>query len=94
MQAVRFPAKESLAMSAQTFNVLVMGDATAARRVLLASLKASGFAAEKADNPYETLDAIRGRRFDLALPDIESLSGISSMDLCRFGRSGRPLGSC
>lgn len=66
----------------ETFNVLVMEQASAARCVLLASLEASGFAATQAHNPDETVDAIREGQFDLVLLDIEHLPAMSSVELC------------
>src|SRR5215831_20352261 len=80
-------------MSAELFKVMVMGDVAPARQALIGFLGAAGFTAEHGDASEEAFDAIRQREFDLALVDIENLSGISATELCDHIRaSGMPIG--
>ena len=70
-------------MSVEPFKVMVVGDAAPARHALIAILRAGGFVAEHGDGPDNALDAIRQRDYDVALFDIENLTGTSARELCQ-----------
>jgi two-component system, OmpR family, KDP operon response regulator KdpE len=80
-------------MSVEPFKAMVVGDVAPARHALVAVLRAGGFVAEHGDGPDNALDAIRQRDFDIALFDIESITGISARELCQQIRAnGKSIG--
>lgn len=79
-------------MSAETFKVMVVDDVASARQTTV-SLRASGFTAECGGNPEEAVAAIRRREFDLVVLDLDSISGMSCVELCHQIRAtGKPIG--
>jgi DNA-binding response OmpR family regulator len=80
-------------MPVEPSKVMVIDDVAPARHVLIGCLRVSGFAAEHGESSEDAVDAIRKREFDLALLDIENLSGISAPELCHQIRApGKPIG--
>lgn len=79
-------------VSTTAFNVLVVDDAPALRRVLRTSLRGRGFTVEEAATAQEALEAMKKRPFDLALIDI-NMPEVSGLELCRQVRAlGHPIG--
>ena len=76
-------------MSLKQSSVLVVDDERSLRKALRMSLAANGFAVEEACNGEEALGALRGRRFDLVLLDV-NMPGISGIDACRKIRGMSP----
>ncbi|MBZ5597344.1 MAG: response regulator transcription factor [Acidobacteriia bacterium] len=79
-------------MSTKQFSVLVVDDESPLRRVLLTSLRNSGFAVEEARTAEEALEVMKEQIFDLALLEI-NLAGMNGLELCREIRAlGQPIG--
>jgi two-component system, OmpR family, KDP operon response regulator KdpE len=70
-------------------SVLVVDDEPALRKVIQASLAASGFNVEEAGTGKDAVDAIRQRQFDIVLLDV-NMPGISGMEACRQIRALAP----
>jgi CheY-like chemotaxis protein len=80
-------------MPVEPFKVIVIDHVTPARHALVGFLRAGGLSAEHGHSPGAAVDAIRQRAFDLALLDIENLTGISATELCQQIRAtGKPIG--
>jgi two-component system KDP operon response regulator KdpE len=75
--------------SLQPSSVLIVDDEQVLRRTIRVALKASGFAVEEAGHGQEALEAIRRRRFDLVLLDI-NMPGLGGIETCRQIRSFAP----
>jgi two-component system KDP operon response regulator KdpE len=75
--------------SPQQFSVLVVDDETALRKTIRASLAASGFTVGEAGTGSDALAAVRQRRFDLVLLDV-NMPGMSGLDACRQIRNSAP----
>jgi two-component system, OmpR family, KDP operon response regulator KdpE len=73
----------------RTFNVLVVDDEPALRKVLQASLTARGFSVEEAVHAEQAIDLLPQRDFDLILLDI-NLPGMGGIQACRRIRTLRP----
>jgi two-component system KDP operon response regulator KdpE len=73
----------------KTFSVLVVDDEPALRKVIRASLAASGFAVEEAGTGKDAVAAIRQRPFDIVLLDV-NMPGISGVEACRQIRALAP----
>ncbi len=69
-------------MPAKPLSVIVVDDELAMRRALSASLAASGYLVEQAQNGEEALKTIRQRPFDLVLLDI-NMPGLCGIKVCR-----------
>jgi two-component system KDP operon response regulator KdpE len=69
-------------MSSPPFSVLVVDDEAALRKVIRASLAASGFSVEEAGTGRDALAVVHQRPFDLVLLDV-NMPGISGIDACR-----------
>lgn len=75
--------------SLRKFRVLVVDDEVALRKVIRASLSASGFSVEEAGTGKEALSAVRVHPFDLILMDV-SMPGMSGVEACREIREFAP----
>jgi two-component system KDP operon response regulator KdpE len=75
-------------MSSQS-NILLVDDESSLRKVLRASLTASGFSVEEARNGEEALGTLQRHSFDLVLLDI-NMPGLSGIDACRRIRGMSP----
>jgi two-component system KDP operon response regulator KdpE len=73
----------------QQFSVLVVDDESALRKVIRASLAASGFAVEEAGTGGDALDVVKQRPFDLVLLDV-NMPGMSGIEACRQIRASAP----
>jgi two-component system, OmpR family, KDP operon response regulator KdpE len=73
----------------RTFNVLVVDDEPALRKVLQASLTARGFSVEEAVHAEQAIDMLPQRDFDLILLDI-NMPGMGGIQACRRIRTLRP----
>jgi two-component system, OmpR family, KDP operon response regulator KdpE len=73
----------------RTFNVLVVDDEPALRKVLQASLTARGFSVEEAVHAEQAIDLLPQRDFDLILLDI-NMPGMGGIQACRRIRTLRP----
>jgi two-component system, OmpR family, KDP operon response regulator KdpE len=73
----------------RTFNVLVVDDEPALRRVLQTSLTARGFSVEEAVHAEQAIDMLPQRDFDLILLDI-NMPGMGGIQACRRIRTLRP----
>jgi two-component system KDP operon response regulator KdpE len=76
-------------MSQQPVSVLVVDDEAALRKVLRASLAASGFSVEEVGTGKEAVGVFQQRPFDLVLLDI-NMPGISGVETCRRIRDLAP----
>jgi DNA-binding response OmpR family regulator len=80
-------------MAAEPSKVMVIDDVAPAPHALIGCLRVSGSAAEHSESTEDAVNSIRKREFDLALLDIENLSGISAPELCHQIRAtGKPIG--
>jgi two-component system KDP operon response regulator KdpE len=70
-------------------NVLIVDDEFALRRTIHVALGASGFAVDEARNGEEALEAIRRRRFNIVLLDM-NMPGMGGIETCRQIRSFDP----
>lgn len=75
--------------SPQPFSVLVVDDEAALRKVIRASLAASGFAVEEAGTGGDALTVMQQRLFDLVLLDV-NMPGMSGIEACRQIRALAP----
>src|SRR5579871_391616 len=73
----------------QQFSVLVVDDEPALRKVIRASLAASGFAVDEAGTGGEAVGAVQQRPFDLVLLDV-NMPGMSGVEACRQIRALAP----
>jgi len=73
----------------QTISVLVVDDEPALRKVIRASLVASGFTVEEVGNGAEAVGFVERRPFDLVLLDI-NMPGLGGIDACRRIRALAP----
>jgi two-component system KDP operon response regulator KdpE len=73
----------------QPFRVLVVDDEAALRKVIRASLAASGFSVEEADTGKDALSVVQHQPFDLVLLDV-NMPGLSGLDACRQIRELAP----
>jgi two-component system KDP operon response regulator KdpE len=73
----------------KVFSVLVVDDEPSLRKVIRASLAASGFAVEEAGTGKDAVAAIKQRPFDIVLLDV-NMPGISGMEACRQIRALAP----
>lgn len=71
------------------FNVLVVDDEPALRKVLNTTLAARGFTVEEAGSAERALDLMREANFNLVLLDI-NMPGIGGLEACRRIRSMAP----
>jgi len=71
------------------FNVLVVDDEPALRKVLQTSLTARGFSVEEAGSAEEAIDLVSQRGFDLVLLDI-NMPGMGGIAACRRIRTLLP----
>jgi len=71
------------------FSVLVVDDEPSLRKVIRASLAASGFAVEEAETGKDAVALIRQRQFDIVLLDI-NMPGINGVEACRQIRALAP----
>lgn len=69
-------------MSAEPFKVMVIGEVAPACDALIPFLRAVGFVAENGDGRTTPQTQSANRSSDLAVLDIENLTGISASDLC------------
>ena len=76
-------------ISPQPFSVLVVDDEAALRKVIRASLSASGFSVEEAGTGKDALNAMQHRAFDLVLLDV-SMPGMNGVEACREIRELAP----
>lgn len=76
-------------MPTEICSVLVVDDEPPLRKALIASLAASGFAAEEARNGEEALEMVQASQFDLVLLDI-NMPGMSGVAACRRIRQIAP----
>src|SRR6516165_2300080 len=76
-------------MSPPPFSVLVVDDESALRKVIRASLAASGFAVEEAGNGADALSVVHQRPFDLVLLDV-NMPGMTGVEACRKIRAYAP----
>ncbi len=72
-----------------SFSVLVVDDEAALRKVIRASLAASGFTVEEAGTGSDALDIVKQRPFDLVLLDV-NMPGVNGVDACRQIRAMAP----
>jgi two-component system KDP operon response regulator KdpE len=73
----------------QQFRVLVVDDEAALRKVIRASLAASGFAVEEAGTGKDAVSVMQRSPFDLVLLDV-NMPGISGVEACRQIRELAP----
>ena len=73
----------------QQFKVLVVDDEAALRKVIRASLAASGFAVEEAGTGKDAISVMQHSRFDLVLLDV-NMPGMSGVEACRQIRELAP----
>jgi two-component system, OmpR family, KDP operon response regulator KdpE len=73
----------------QQFRVLVVDDEAALRKVIRASLAASGFSVEEAGTGKDALSLVQHRPFDLVLLDV-NMPGMSGIEACRQIRELAP----
>jgi two-component system KDP operon response regulator KdpE len=71
------------------FNVLIVDDEAALRKVLQTSLTARGFSVEEASSAEQAIDMVPEGGFDLVLLDI-NMPGLGGMGACRRIRSLQP----
>ncbi len=76
-------------ISPQQYSVLVVDDEPALRKVIRASLAASGFAVEEAGTGADAVSVVQRRPFDLVLLDV-NMPGMSGVDACRQIRALAP----
>jgi two-component system KDP operon response regulator KdpE len=76
-------------MPAKPVRVLVVDDEPAMRRALCASLTASGYLVEDAQDGEQAMEAIRQQPFDLVLLDI-NMPGLCGIEVCRRMRPSIP----
>ena len=76
-------------MSQRQFKVLVVDDELALRKVIRASLAASGFVVEEAGTGNEALGLVQAHPFDLVLLDI-NMPGIGGIETCQRIRALAP----
>jgi len=70
-------------------SVLIIDDEAPLRKALRTSLVASGFSVEEARTGEEAVDAVRQRRFELVLLDI-NMPGMSGFEACQQIRAASP----
>lgn len=75
--------------SPEQFSVLIVDDEAALRKVIRASLSASGFSVKEAATGKDALSAVQIQAFDLVLLDI-SMPGMSGVEACREIRELAP----
>jgi two-component system KDP operon response regulator KdpE len=75
--------------SQQPFRVLVVDDEAALRKVIRASLAASGFSVEEAGTGKDAVNAFRHHAFDLVLLDV-NMPGMTGVEACREIREIAP----
>ena len=73
----------------QQFRVLVVDDEAALRKVIRASLAASGFVVEEAGNGKDAIGVMQHSPFDLVLLDV-NMPGMSGVEACRQIRAFAP----
>jgi two-component system KDP operon response regulator KdpE len=73
----------------QTVSVLVVDDEPALRKVIRASLAASGFIVEEVGTGTEAIGVVEHRPFDLILLDI-NMPGLGGIETCRLLRARAP----
>lgn len=73
----------------QTISVLVVDDEPSLRKVIRASLVASGFTVEEVGNGAEAIGMVERRAFDIVLLDI-NMPGIGGVETCRRIRALAP----
>jgi two-component system KDP operon response regulator KdpE len=73
----------------KVFSVLVVDDEPSLRKVIRASLAASGFAVEEAGTGKDAVAAIKLRPYDIVLLDV-NMPGISGVEACRQIRALAP----
>jgi two-component system, OmpR family, KDP operon response regulator KdpE len=78
-----------LPQPSKRFSVLVVDDETSLRKVIRASLSASGFAVEEAGTGKDAVAAFTQKHFDIVLLDI-NMPGISGVEACRQIRAIAP----
>jgi two-component system KDP operon response regulator KdpE len=76
-------------MSEQSVSVLVVDDEPSLRKVIRASLAASGFTVEEVGTGKDAVGAVQQRPFDLILLDI-NMPGIGGIETCRRIRALAP----
>jgi two-component system KDP operon response regulator KdpE len=76
-------------MASPPFSVLVVDDEAALRKVIRASLAASGFSVEEAGTGSDALTVVQHRPFDLVLLDV-NMPGLSGVETCRQIRARAP----
>jgi two-component system KDP operon response regulator KdpE len=81
--------KANVMTPSQPVRVLVVDDEPALRKVILASLAASGFSVEEAGTGTDALDALQLRSFDLVLLDI-NMPGLGGVETCQRIRALAP----
>jgi two-component system KDP operon response regulator KdpE len=77
-------------MSEQSVSVLVVDDEPSLRKVIRASLAASGFTVEEVGTGKDAVGAVQQRPFDLILLDI-NMPGIGGIETCRRIRALAPI---
>jgi two-component system KDP operon response regulator KdpE len=76
-------------MLPQPYSVLVVDDEPSLRKVIRASLAASGFAVEEAGTGREAMSVVQQHPFDIVLLDI-NMPGLSGIETCRRIRALAP----
>jgi two-component system, OmpR family, KDP operon response regulator KdpE len=76
------------ALCAKVYDILVVDDEAALRKVIRASLGAGGFAVEEASNWSEAISRIQRQPFDLVL--LDSTPGMKGVEACRRIRALAP----
>src|ERR1700686_912992 len=76
-------------MSEQSVSVLVVDDEPSLRKVIRASLAASGFTVEEVGTGKDAVGIVQQRPFDLVLLDI-NMPGIGGIETCRRIRALAP----